>query len=65
MQSSQAGLLLWYYYSLNLQPLCSLGLSANQPAVFFSHIESAPATSQPAVFFFHNKSAPATTKRTE
>jgi hypothetical protein len=35
-------------------------LAASQPAVFFSHIISAPATSQPTVFFSHNKSAPAT-----
>jgi hypothetical protein len=28
--------------------------------MFFSHTNSAPATSQPAVFFSHNKSAPAT-----
>ena len=27
------------------QSLCSLGLSANQPAVLFSHTKSAPATS--------------------
>ena len=41
--------------------LCSLGLSTNQPAVFFSHTKSALAIShQPAVLFFHNKSAPAT-----
>ena len=39
--------------------LCSLGLSANQPAVLFSHIKSAPATSQSAVLLSHNKSAPA------
>jgi hypothetical protein len=50
-------------------------LAASQPAVFFSHIISAPATGhqffshiisapatghQPAVFFSHNKSAPTT-----
>ena len=40
--------------------LCLLGLSANQPAVFFSHTKSAPATSQPAVLCFHNKLTPAT-----
>jgi len=34
-------------------------LSANQPAVLFSHIKSAPATSQTTVLFSHNKSAPA------
>ena len=47
--------------------LRSLGLSANQPAVFFSHTKSAPATNQPAVLFSHNKSTqlPATAKRTE
>ena len=39
--------------------LCSFGLSANQPAVLFSHTKSAPATSQSAVLFSHNKSAPA------
>ena len=31
--------------ALMLQSLCSLGLSANQLTVFFSHIKSAPATS--------------------
>jgi len=43
------------------QSLCSLGLSANQPAVLFSHTKSAPTptTSQSAVLFSHNKSAPA------
>jgi hypothetical protein len=35
-------------------------LVASQPAVFFSHTSSAPATSQSAVFFSHNKSASAT-----
>jgi len=40
--------------------LCSLGLSANHPAIFFSHIKLALATSQSALLFFHNKSAPAT-----
>jgi len=44
--------------------LCSLGLSANQPAVVFSRTKSAlatspPATSQSAILFSHNKSAPA------
>jgi hypothetical protein len=39
--------------------LCSLGLSANQPAVLFSHTKSVPATSQSTVLFSHNKSAPA------
>jgi len=39
--------------------LCSLGLSANHPAVLFSHTKSAPATSQSALLFSHNKSAPA------
>jgi hypothetical protein len=43
---------------LYLDSLCSLGLSANLPAVFFSHIK--PTTSQPAIFFFDNKSAPVT-----
>jgi hypothetical protein len=35
-------------------------LAASQPALLFSHVNSAPATSQPAVFFSHNKSALAT-----
>jgi len=36
-------------------------LSANQPAVLFSHTKLAPATtSQSAILFSHNKSAPAT-----
>ena len=55
----------WCYYNRmvqcpKIQSLCSLGLSANQPAVLFSHTKSAPATSQSAVLFSHNKSAPAT-----
>jgi hypothetical protein len=33
---------------------------ASQPAVLFSHTNSALATSQPAVFFSHNKSGSAT-----
>jgi len=37
--------------------MCSLGLSANQPAVLFFRTKSAPATSyQSAVLFSHNKS---------
>jgi hypothetical protein len=40
-------------------------LAASQPAVFFSHIISTPATSQPTVFFSHNKSAPATSQPNE
>jgi len=47
--------------------LCLLGLSANQPAVFFSHTKSAPATSQSAVFFFitNQHQSQATAKRTD
>jgi hypothetical protein len=40
-------------------------LAGSQPAVFFSHIISAPATSQSTVFFSHNKSAPATRQPNE
>ena len=50
----------WHcWIKLDRQSLCSLGLSANQPAVLFSHTKLAPATSQSAVLFSHNKSAPA------
>ena len=42
--------------------LYSFGLSSNQLAVFFSLI---PNQDQPAVFFSHNKSTPATAKRIE
>jgi hypothetical protein len=41
-------------------PRHTLAALACQPAVFFSHVNSAPATSQLAVFFSHNKSASAT-----
>ena len=47
------------------QALCSLGLSANQLVILFSHIKSTPATGQLAVLFSHNKSSSATAKRTQ
>ena len=34
-----------------------LGLSVNQPVVFFSHTKLAPVISLSAVIFFHNKIA--------
>jgi hypothetical protein len=39
-------------------------LTVSQPAVLFSHIESAPVTSQSAVLFSHIESAPATSQPT-
>jgi len=45
------------YHELSLY---LFGLSANQPAVFFSHTKSASGISQPVVIFSRNKSAPAT-----
>jgi len=39
--------------------MCSLGLSANQSAVFLLNQHQSPATSQSTVLFSHNKSAPA------
>jgi len=43
---------------LQKKSLCSLGLSANQPAVLFSHTKSPSATTQSAVLSSYNKSAP-------
>jgi hypothetical protein len=46
---------------LSIQARALFGwLAPSQPAVFFSHTSSAPATSQPTVFFSYNKSASAT-----
>ena len=63
--ANQEFLYMWPAKSYNHSyTLCSAGLSANQPAVLFSHTESAPVTSQLVVFFSHNKSVPATASRT-
>jgi hypothetical protein len=44
-----------------LTTACSLGLSGNQPAIFFS--QNKPTTSnEPVLLFSQNKSAPATSQ---